>query len=191
MTQNLELETRMTKIGNCQNLFMIMKQLVSQVKKRWPSAEAEFSTRIFPRYIETADLKIEEYTKLFHGYISYWRQNLPFFRRSISSLWKKMQISDMNTKWPGLIDEVFNKIARDALSSSIGSDNGLCQILKNLSEEMLTFLGIYFAHMISDKYENTLKLVKIASPENFESPTSRPSIKSPTSKYFLLFTLLK
>ena len=120
---------------------MIMKNLVSQVKKKWPSAENEFSTRIFPRYIEIADLKIEEYVKLFHGYINYWRQNLPFFRRSISSLWKKMRVINEN-KWLPLIDELFVRLAREALTNNNEADNGLCAILKNLSDEMSAFIGM-------------------------------------------------
>ena len=71
--------------------------------------------------------KIEEYIKLFHGYINCWRQNLPFFRRSISSLWKKMRVVDVN-KWLPLIDKLFLKMAREAHRNNDKANNGLCAI---------------------------------------------------------------
>ena len=113
-----------------QNLFICMKQLVSRVKKKWPAAENDFFSRIFPIFIQRAQLKTEEYVKLFCGYIGFWRENEGYFRMAISSLWKRMKSSNLS-QWGPLINEFFVKLAHEKNFNSI---------LKELCESMAAFV---------------------------------------------------
>ena len=113
-----------------QNLFICMKQLVSRVKKKWPAAENDFFSRIFPTFIQRSQLKAEEYVKLFCGYIGLWRENEGYFRMAISSLWKRMKSSNLS-HWGPLINELFVKLAQEKNFNSI---------LKELCESMAAFI---------------------------------------------------
>ena len=125
------LEEYMTVMAaNHENLFACMKQLVSQVKKRWPAAENDFFAKIFPRFIQSAQLKSEEYVKLFCGYIGYWRENPSYFRLAISALWKRMKLSNLKN-WSPLLTDLFCKIAEEKQINSI---------MKNLCESMAEFV---------------------------------------------------
>ena len=113
-----------------QNLFICMKQLVSRVKKKWPAAENDFFSRIFPTFIQRSQLQAEEYVKLFCGYIGLWRENEGYFRMAISSLWKRMKSSNLS-HWGPLINEFFVKLAHEKNFNSI---------LKELCESMAAFI---------------------------------------------------